>query len=68
MEPRGCNRWQSLANPSREKTAKQAKSVAAGCHRLPETFHTVRVRKRALQKARKRAFPVGWICKLANAK
>ena len=39
MEPRGCNRsnqWQSALPPERRK---QAKSVADGCHRLPETFH-----------------------------
>jgi hypothetical protein len=39
MEPRGCNRWQSVANHDRRRPAKQAKSVAVGCHRLPEKFH-----------------------------
>ncbi len=35
MEPRGCNWWQSAANRSTLKPQKQAKSVAAGCHRWP---------------------------------
>jgi hypothetical protein len=39
MEPRGCNQWQSTANRLSAEAAKQAKSVAIGCHRLLETFH-----------------------------
>jgi hypothetical protein len=39
MEPRGCNWWQSVANGTGAKPRKQANSVAAGCHRLPGTFH-----------------------------
>ena len=39
MEPRGCNRWQSAANRRALETQKQAESVAAGCHQLPEKFH-----------------------------
>ncbi len=39
MEPRGCNRWQSVANQVGPEPAKQAKSVAVDCHRLPEKFH-----------------------------
>ena len=31
MEPRGCNRWQSVANRIAAETAKQAKTVAVGC-------------------------------------
>ena len=34
MEPRGRNWWQSAENRPALETAKQAKSVAAGCHRL----------------------------------
>jgi hypothetical protein len=56
MEPRGCNWWQSVANQIGAESPKQAKSVAAGCHRLPEKMvrrgSTVRVRQRALQKPR----------------
>jgi hypothetical protein len=39
MEPRGCNRSQSAANQKAAEPQKQAKSVAAGGHRLPESFH-----------------------------
>ena len=39
MEPRGCNWWQSVANQMGAEAAQQAKSVAAGCHRMPEKFH-----------------------------
>jgi hypothetical protein len=39
VEPRGCNRWQLAANRSDAETAKQAKSIASGCHQLPEKFH-----------------------------
>jgi hypothetical protein len=61
MEPRGGNRWQSAAKiKGAQKRRKQAKSVAVGCHGLPESFHgkegsTVRVRQRALQRACKQA-------------
>jgi hypothetical protein len=54
MEPAGATggkRWQM---ERLRKRLKQAKTVAAGCDRLPETFHgkegsTVRVRQRALK-------------------
>ena len=36
MEPRGCNQWQ-MARPRRP--LEQAKTVAVGCDRLPESFH-----------------------------
>src|SRR5215211_4322777 len=39
MEPRGCNRWRSVANRPVSKTRKQAKTVAVGCHQLRKTFH-----------------------------
>src|SRR5437588_2989371 len=39
MEPRGCKRWQSVANRRIAETAKEAKSVATGYDRLPEKFH-----------------------------
>ena len=39
MEPRGCNRWQPAANRPALETAKQAKSVATGCHRLRREVH-----------------------------
>jgi hypothetical protein len=39
MEPRGCNRWQSVAIRLSAETAKQARTVAIGCHRLREKFH-----------------------------
>jgi hypothetical protein len=39
MEPRGRNRWQAVANTQPEKRHEQARTVAAGCVRLPETFH-----------------------------
>jgi hypothetical protein len=32
MEPRGCNRWQSVANPLRAETTKTSQ---IRCHRLP---------------------------------
>ena len=31
MEPRGCNRWQSVANEPARKPRKQAKTVAVAC-------------------------------------
>ena len=39
MEPRGGNRWQSAQIEGAQKRRKQAKTVAVGCHRLPESFH-----------------------------
>jgi hypothetical protein len=39
MEPRGCNRWQPLANPPPQEPRKQAKAVAVGCDRLPGGAH-----------------------------
>ena len=39
MEPRGCNRSQPAANGAAAKTLEQAKAVAVGCDRLPESFH-----------------------------
>jgi hypothetical protein len=36
MEPRGCNRWQPVANRTGRGTAKQAETVAVGCDRLRE--------------------------------
>jgi hypothetical protein len=39
MEPRGCNWWQSVANRPALEPRKQAKSVAAGYHRLPREVH-----------------------------
>src|SRR5438093_12616980 len=35
MEPRGCNRWQAVANAAGRTGRKQAKTVAVGCDRLP---------------------------------
>jgi hypothetical protein len=35
MEPRGCNRWQSVANPTATKTPETSETVAVGCDRLP---------------------------------
>jgi hypothetical protein len=34
MEPRGCKRWQSLANATAQGTVQKAKSVAVGCDQL----------------------------------
>jgi hypothetical protein len=34
MDPRGCNVWQSVANQTGAKAAKQAKTFAVGCDRL----------------------------------
>jgi len=39
MEPRGCNRWQSVANRMGAEAAKTSQTVAEGCNRLPEKFH-----------------------------
>src|SRR5436190_5555717 len=39
MEPRGCKRWQPSANRLAIESAKQAKSVAIGCHQLPREVH-----------------------------
>jgi hypothetical protein len=39
MEPRGCNRSQSPAKRQVRKPQNQAKTVATGCHQLPEKFH-----------------------------
>jgi len=39
MEPRGCNRWQSAANRLSAERAKQAKTVATGCHQLRAKLH-----------------------------
>jgi hypothetical protein len=38
-EPSGRNPWQSLANGTASKRPRQAKTVAVGCDRLPESFH-----------------------------
>src|SRR5439155_21782614 len=52
MEPRGCNRWQTVAIAA-VRTRIQAKTVAMRCDPLPEAAHgkegsTVRVRQRGL--------------------
>src|SRR5436190_21977012 len=39
MEPRGCNRWQSVANRLSAETAETRQNRCRGCDRLPETFH-----------------------------
>ena len=39
MEPRGCNRWQAVANAVSAKRGRQAKTVAMGCDRLPRGVH-----------------------------
>jgi hypothetical protein len=39
MEPRGCNRWQPVANHLDPEAPKQGKTVAAGCDRLPQAAH-----------------------------
>ena len=39
MEPRGCNRWQSVANQLGGKPSEQAETVAVGRDWLPEEFH-----------------------------
>ena len=39
MEPCGRNSRQSLANGTPLKRPRQAKTVAVGCDRLPESFH-----------------------------
>jgi hypothetical protein len=31
MEPRGCNRWQPVANPTASEPQKHAKTVAMRC-------------------------------------
>jgi hypothetical protein len=39
MEPRGCKRWQSVANRIDAIAAKTSKTVATGCDRLPKAAH-----------------------------
>jgi hypothetical protein len=39
MEQSGRNRRQTVAIGPGAKRLKQAKTVAVGCHRLPEKFH-----------------------------
>jgi hypothetical protein len=39
MEPRGCNRWQSVAIGSAQNPRNEAKTVAVGCDLLPEAAH-----------------------------
>ncbi len=34
MEPRGCNRWQAVANRVTAEAAETSLSVATGCNRL----------------------------------
>jgi hypothetical protein len=38
MEPRGCSRWQPVADRIGTEAAKTAKTVAVGCDQLPESF------------------------------
>ncbi len=38
MEPRGCDRWQSLANRIGGERRKEAKNVAMDCDRCLEVF------------------------------
>ncbi len=57
MEPRGCNRWEPVANRAARRTAQTGETVAVGFERLPRTAHgkegvDVRVRQRASQKSR----------------
>jgi hypothetical protein len=71
MEPRGCNRWQPVANGIGADAPEQAKTVAVGCDRLPHGSHgkegsTVRVRERALQEPRTMGFCFGLSCRLSN--
>jgi hypothetical protein len=39
VEPRGCNRWQSVANRIGAEAAKTSENRCRGCHGLPEAFH-----------------------------
>jgi hypothetical protein len=39
MEPRGCNRWQPVANAPAEERPEQAETVAVGCDRLRKGAH-----------------------------
>ena len=39
MEPRGCNRWQPIANPPRSETAETRATVAVGCDQLRKGAH-----------------------------
>jgi hypothetical protein len=39
MEPRGCNRWQPIANPRALRTAEISQNLAVGCDRLPAEVH-----------------------------
>ena len=39
MEPRGRDQWQPSQIAQAQKPRNQAKTVAADCDRLPETFH-----------------------------
>jgi hypothetical protein len=38
MEPSGRNRWQPVANGKAQRRLKRAKTLAMGCHQLPETI------------------------------
>src|SRR2546430_12410970 len=39
MEPRGCNRWQAVANPKARRSAETSETVAVGCDQLPIGAH-----------------------------
>jgi hypothetical protein len=39
MEPRGCNRWQAVANGARPKSAETRETVARACDQLPTGAH-----------------------------
>jgi hypothetical protein len=56
MEPRGCNRWQPVANWNGRKKGSHKPELLPCCDRLPQEMvrrgSTVRVRQRALQERR----------------
>ena len=39
MEPRGCNRWQPVANPMALKVAETSENRCRGCNRLRSAAH-----------------------------
>jgi hypothetical protein len=61
MEPRGCNRWQPVANAQLRQRPEQAKTVAVGLRPVAAMVRRgspVRVRKRASQERRTRRFSI----------
>jgi hypothetical protein len=62
MEPSGRNRWQPVANAAAAKRLKNAKTVVAGCDRLPRKRHGKEGVSGSSPEEGLRQNPCQWVC------